>query len=180
MFRVFPEALDPCFVFCALSRSSLCNAYQRGRQYTLSSQCSICHSFITAAPLLTSPRAPPSHLRSPVTCDSFTLCIWEQGISQEAPPEPESAMAGLSCRSYQVSDLSLAMFWFWLVGVGSTAVLSPVPAEGGLCMCSFRALYTTLTYDSDPSPYLMGQLNLTFLHTIWSQRTRPRYQQFIH
>jgi len=37
-----------------------------------------------------------------------------------------------------------------------------------------------LTYDSDPSPYLMGQPNLTFLHTVWSQRTRPRYQQFIH
>jgi len=36
------------------------------------------------------------------------------------------------------------------------------------------------TYDSDPSPYLMGQLNLTFLHTVWSQRTRPRYQQFVH
>ena len=28
MFRVFPEALDPCFAFCALSRSSPCNAYQ--------------------------------------------------------------------------------------------------------------------------------------------------------
>ena len=27
MFRVFPEALDPCFAFCTLSRSSLCNAY---------------------------------------------------------------------------------------------------------------------------------------------------------
>ena len=27
MFRVFPEALDPCFAFCALSHSSLCNAY---------------------------------------------------------------------------------------------------------------------------------------------------------
>jgi len=37
-----------------------------------------------------------------------------------------------------------------------------------------------LTYDSDPSPYLMGQPNLTFLHTVWSQRTRPRYQQFVH
>jgi len=29
VFRVFPEALDPCFAFCALSRSSPCNAYQR-------------------------------------------------------------------------------------------------------------------------------------------------------
>jgi len=28
VFRVFPKALDPCFAFCALSRSSLCNAYQ--------------------------------------------------------------------------------------------------------------------------------------------------------
>ena len=27
MFRVFPEALDPCFAFCALPRSSPCNAY---------------------------------------------------------------------------------------------------------------------------------------------------------
>ena len=28
MFRVFPEAVDPCFAFCTLSRSSPCNAYQ--------------------------------------------------------------------------------------------------------------------------------------------------------
>ena len=26
-FRVFPEALDPCFAFCTFSCSSLCNAY---------------------------------------------------------------------------------------------------------------------------------------------------------
>ena len=29
MFRVFPEALDPCFACFTLSRSSPCNAYQR-------------------------------------------------------------------------------------------------------------------------------------------------------
>ena len=29
MFRVFPEALDPCFACFTLSRSSLCNAYHR-------------------------------------------------------------------------------------------------------------------------------------------------------
>ena len=28
-FRVFPEALDPCFVCFTLSRSSPCNAYHR-------------------------------------------------------------------------------------------------------------------------------------------------------
>jgi len=27
VFRVFPKALDPCFAFCALSHSSLCNMY---------------------------------------------------------------------------------------------------------------------------------------------------------
>jgi len=29
VFRVFPEALDPCFAFCTLSRSSPCNAYHQ-------------------------------------------------------------------------------------------------------------------------------------------------------
>ena len=33
MLRVFPEALDPCFVCFTLSRSSPCNAYQRWQAY---------------------------------------------------------------------------------------------------------------------------------------------------
>ena len=33
---VFPKALDPCFAFCTLSHSSLCNAYHHGHGHHLS------------------------------------------------------------------------------------------------------------------------------------------------
>ena len=45
----------------------------------------------------------------------------------------------------------------------------------------FPSLLTSITtYDSDPRPYLMDQPKLTILHTIWSQQTRPSYQQTTH
>ena len=43
MFRGFPEAFDPCFVFCALSRSSLCNAYHH-HSFQLAKVQGLCHS----------------------------------------------------------------------------------------------------------------------------------------